>query len=35
MKKAEELRFVANLPRNAAGKLLRWELREEWSRDEP
>jgi acyl-CoA synthetase (AMP-forming)/AMP-acid ligase II len=24
----KELRLVANLPRNAAGKLLRWELRE-------
>ena len=27
----KELRFVANLPRNAAGKLLRRELRREWS----
>ena len=28
----KELHFVTNLPRNAAGKLLRRELRQEWSR---
>lgn len=27
----KELRFVTALPRNAAGKLLRWELRQGWS----
>jgi len=27
----KELRFVAHLPRNAAGKLLRWDLRQGWS----
>ncbi|MDP2675400.1 MAG: o-succinylbenzoate--CoA ligase [Dehalococcoidia bacterium] len=30
----KELRFVTNLPRNAAGKLLRRELRQEWSRNQ-
>ena len=29
------LRFVERLPRNAAGKLLRRALREEWSEEEP
>ncbi len=30
----KELRFVTNLPRNAAGKLVRRELRQEWSRNQ-
>ncbi len=30
----KELRFVASLPRNPAGKLLRRELRQEWSRNQ-
>jgi O-succinylbenzoic acid--CoA ligase len=31
----KDLRFLANLPRNAAGKLQRWELRQEWPQDAP